>query len=290
MKLPIAVLSSILLVCSVTIANPVFSTVATTPKYGPSSNPNTSGINLSSRVPLSAKTKNFLREYSKRKHDHDRHTKECELIDLQLEDQQNLVKRLGERFGNLRLEFHKNSRDRSKYMDMMKKLEREIAEGYSKLADLQRKKNKCVFEQTHVNQQLDFAKINLIKLVSRKTLDLESLDSQLLPILSHPPVKQYLEGLCGGEQSSTCSDEQQKQRFTLEELNFEDFEDIDLNDPSDEKQRQNPQPQSGFSSFGQRFTSLGERAYSGVRNVVSRLGDGLRSLVERLRCGNRSEC
>ncbi|KAK5670522.1 hypothetical protein QVD99_003202 [Batrachochytrium dendrobatidis] len=337
MKLSVAVLSSILLVCSVTTANPIHpsSTASTeyvsstaipssttSTEFNPSATPNANGIDLGSLDSFSDDIQDLFKNYLKKQHDYDEHKKKCKLIKLQFEDQQKLVKHTRERFGNLRRTAQRNGRGNSKYSDddEMKELRNKFQEGHSRLGELQRKKNKCRFELSHFNQQLDFAKVNLVEFIFGASFNLESLDGQLLLILSDPYAKQYLGELCGGEQSSACSDDSDQNSSDGQQqhqnLDDDSFEEIDLNDPSDEKQRQDPQPQtqSGSRSFGQRapafrrrahtfrrrartfrqkasafrqrFVSFKHRVSTGLRKAFSRLGSGFRSLVERFRREN----
>ncbi|KAK5670519.1 hypothetical protein QVD99_003199 [Batrachochytrium dendrobatidis] len=312
MKLSVAVLSSILLVCSVTTANPVVpSTTASTDhvsstvvpssttstESNPSTTPNTDDVNLGSLDSLSVDIEDLLENYSERKHDHDRHTKECELIKFQFEDQQKLVKHLRERFDALKLELQGNGHSDSEYSDddEMERVGHELEDGYSKLIKLERKDKKCSFKNSYFTRQLKLVQIDLVKSVFGTSFNIELFDKQLLLILSHSSVKQYLEGLCSGEQSSACT-KGFGQSFPAERRqnpNDDSFEEIDLGDSSDGKrQRQAPRPQtqSGFRSFGQRLSSFKHRVSSGIRKAFSRFGDRFRSLVERFRCGNRSEC
>ncbi|KAK5664590.1 hypothetical protein QVD99_008649 [Batrachochytrium dendrobatidis] len=221
MKLPIAALSSILFVCSVTIANPVVpSTTASTEhvsstvvpssttstESNPSATPNTNGLDLSRLDSLSVDIEDLLDNYSERKHDHDRHRKECELIRLRLEDQEDLVSHLEEEFDDLKFELQGNGHSDSEYSDddEMERTEFELQNGYSKLIRLERKDKMCRLKHTRFTRQLKLVKIDLVKSVFGASFNIELLEEQLSLILSHSLVKQYLEGLCSGEQSSAC--------------------------------------------------------------------------------------
>ncbi|OAJ44161.1 hypothetical protein BDEG_27427 [Batrachochytrium dendrobatidis JEL423] len=109
MKLSVAVLSSILLTCSVTIAKPVHpSTTASTDhvsstvvpssttstESNPSETPNTSSAGPWSSCSISKDMKELLKNYSNRNHECTKQEENCELIDHEIEDQQNLVKAL----------------------------------------------------------------------------------------------------------------------------------------------------------------------------------------------------
>ncbi|EGF78049.1 hypothetical protein BATDEDRAFT_91183 [Batrachochytrium dendrobatidis JAM81] len=353
MKLPIAVLSSILLVCSVTTANPIhpsaaadaefvsltdipsattdaessfltvvpssttdaessFSTaipsLTTSTEFNPSATPNANGIDLGSLDSLPVNIQDLLKEYSKRRNDYRKHKKECRLIDLIHSNQQSMITYTEQKIKDLK---RKNLKGMLKLKtsngnDQLKELKLELQEGYSKLEDLEDKKRACKYKSTSLEYELKLVKVALVENISGKRFNHELFDKQVSSVFSHPLVKQYLEGLCGGEQSSACSDDSDQDPNGG---NFEEISDEELGDEQQENQNPQPQPGSRFfgqrlaffgheaptfrqraSTFRQRASNFGHRAYSGVRNVVSRLGDRIRSLVEQLRCGNRFEC
>ncbi|KAK6093299.1 hypothetical protein MT418_8476 [Batrachochytrium dendrobatidis] len=283
MKLPIAALSSILLVCSVTIANPVVpSTTASTEhvsstvvpssttstESNPSATPNTNGLDLSRLDSLSVDMKNLLENYSKGQQDCSRQEEECKFINLKVGNQESLISHFRKKIDDLQRKIQRSCCGNSKYKNEMGKLKRKLQDGYYKYIELENMYKDCIFKHTHSTRQLKLVQIDLVKSVFGEFFNIELLDTYLSRILSHSPVKQYLEGLCSGEQSSACRN---------------DFgQDFDAEQQQQDSQP-SPQAQSESRSFGHRFSS-------GIRNVVSRLGDGLRSLVERLRCGKRSEC
>ncbi|KAJ8330062.1 hypothetical protein O5D80_001639 [Batrachochytrium dendrobatidis] len=275
MKLPIAVLSSILLVCSVTIAKPIHPSTTTDTVYNPSSASNTNGASLRSLVLPPVDMKSLLKEYSKVHNDYNRKKKECELIDLEHSNLRSTKSHLEKKISNLerktltnKLKLKSNNGN-----DRMKELEQKLEKEESDFGFLQRKKNRCKFELSRFDYDLELIKISLVEFVSEEPFNVQTFDGQLLRILSHPVVKQYLGELC--EQSSACSG------GSGQSSNFE-------------QQRQDPQPspqtQSGFHSFGQRLSSFKHRVSSGIRKAFSRFGDMFRSLIDQFRCGNRSEC
>ncbi|KAK5670523.1 hypothetical protein QVD99_003203 [Batrachochytrium dendrobatidis] len=361
MKLPTVVLSSILLVCSVTTANPIhpsaaadaeyvsltdipsattdaeyvsltvvpssttdaessFSTaipsLTTSTEFNPSATPNANGIDLDSLDSLPVNIQDLLKEYSKRRNDYRKHKKECRLIDLIHSNQQSMITYTEQKIKDLK---RKNLKGMLKLKtsngnDQLKELKLELQEGYSKLEDLEDKKRACKYKSDSLKYELKLVKVVLVENISGKRFNHELFDKQVSSVFSHPLVKQYLEGLCGGEQSSACSDDSDQdpsveQRQDPNNDSFEEISDEELGDEQQENQNPQPQPGSRFfgqrlaffgheapnfrqraSTFRQRASNFGQRAYSGVRSVVSRLGDRIRSLVEQLRCGNRFEC
>ncbi|KAJ8328489.1 hypothetical protein O5D80_003839 [Batrachochytrium dendrobatidis] len=198
MKLPIAALSSILFVCSVTIANPVVpSTTASTEhvsstvvpssttstESNPSATPNTNGLDLSRLDSLSANMKNLLESYSKGQQDCSRQEEECKFINLKVENQEDLISHLKKKIDDLQRKFYKNGRDNSNYKNEMGKLKRELQDGYSEYTKLE-----------NISCEVRFGEF----------FNIELLEEQLLLILSQYSVKQYLERICSGEQSSAC--------------------------------------------------------------------------------------
>ncbi|KAK5666950.1 hypothetical protein QVD99_006172 [Batrachochytrium dendrobatidis] len=219
MKLSVAVLSSILFVCSVTIANPVVpSTTASTEhvsstvvpssttstESNPSATPNTNGLDLSRHDSLSANMKNLLENYSKGQQDCSRQEEECKFINLKVGNQESLISHFRKKIDDLQRKFYKNGRDNSKYKNEMEQLKRELQDGYSKYTKLENMYKDCIFKHIHSTRQLELFKVNLVKSVFGASFNIELLEEQLSLILSHSLVKQYLEGLCSGEQSSAC--------------------------------------------------------------------------------------
>ncbi|EGF76025.1 hypothetical protein BATDEDRAFT_27249 [Batrachochytrium dendrobatidis JAM81] len=264
MKLPTAVLSSILLICSVTIAKPILPTETTDTVYNPSATPNPNSIDLGSLDSLSADMKNLLKEYSKVHNDYNRKKKECELIDLEHSNLRSTKSHLEKKISNLKRKMltNKFKLKSNNGNDRMKELEQKLEKEESDFAFLQRKKNRCKFELSRFDYDLELIIISLVEFVFKEPFTAQTLDGQLLRILSHPIVKQYLGELC--EQSSACSG------GSGQSSNFE-------------QQRQDPQPspqtQSGFRSFGQRLSS-------GIRSGFSKFGDRFKSLIDQFRSEN----
>ncbi|KAL5039124.1 hypothetical protein RTP6_7807 [Batrachochytrium dendrobatidis] len=107
MKLAVAVLSSILLACSVTTANPIDPSATTdaetiTSTVIPSETtdveastlptPNPNGIGLDSLDPLSDSIKELLKSYHRKHVGFEEQVKKCELLKSQYKDQQTMVK------------------------------------------------------------------------------------------------------------------------------------------------------------------------------------------------------
>ncbi|KAJ8330066.1 hypothetical protein O5D80_001643 [Batrachochytrium dendrobatidis] len=227
MKLPIAVLSSILLICSVTTANPIhhstttydessFSTVipsvTTSTEFNPSETPNTSGAGLSSLDLLSDGMENLLESYSKKQHGFDEHGEKCKLIKLQLEDQRQLIKDLKKRIDDLKSALLK-SNDNPNYNRQVQELELELGKQHSKLEDLEKSHEECNIDSGRLNFELELIKISLVECFSGKPFNFRSLNEQLLLILSHSLVKEYLYKLESIDKLSSGCKECSRKKF-----------------------------------------------------------------------------
>ncbi|KAJ8324068.1 hypothetical protein O5D80_003191 [Batrachochytrium dendrobatidis] len=232
MKFSIAVLSSVLVACSVTTANPTlpsstidaeFSTstvipsettnaesstltaipsATTSTESSPLSIPNVNGIGLHGLTSLPDKIKDLLKKYTKLKQDCPKQKKVCDLIESQFFEHKKLVKKLENKVTDLKLELenedssHDHSSEMEKYM-------LDLEGQYFLYLDFEKKDEKCKAESTRLEGQLKVIKIQLVKLVFGGPCNVGLLEKQFLLILSHSTVGGYLETLCEG-QSSGC--------------------------------------------------------------------------------------
>ncbi|KAJ8328686.1 hypothetical protein O5D80_002670 [Batrachochytrium dendrobatidis] len=291
MKLLIAVLSSILVACSVTIATPIdpseitstessastaLPSMATTTYPSSLPTPDKNGIDLDNLVSLPSNIEDLLKEYLERRHSRNEQRKVCESIKSEYYDQHKLLSDLKKRIQALKGKSGKNGGS-SKHNGKIRKVEFELEGQYFKLDKLKKGFEECKSKYDRLDFELKLVKIQLVECVFGEPWNVQSLNQKLSLIRVHPVFKGYLEGLC--EKSSECKKGSDQ-------------------DPSDHQQRLHlqPQTQSESRSFKQKASSFGQRASSSIRNAFSRLGDGFRSLIDRLRrigCGNqsnRSEC
>ncbi|EGF82512.1 hypothetical protein BATDEDRAFT_23073 [Batrachochytrium dendrobatidis JAM81] len=265
MRFAVTILSSILLACSVTIANPVHPSATTSIIYGPLSTPNTNAIGSAGPDLLSDDIKSLLLEYAEKKYNHDKQARKCELINLQYSEQRGLVKYLGEKVDSFRLELQKNP-EHSNYPHSdvrMTTLKQKFGGEYCILVKLENKEKRCRFDSDYLKYELELV---IIKLVARifGPFNSEPLDEQLSRVLSYPLISTYLEGLYG--QSSVHTDESGQGSST--------------------QQQQDLQPSPAMSS---RSRSTRRRFSARIRSTVSRFSSGLRMFAEQFRCDNKSD-
>ncbi|KAK5668103.1 hypothetical protein QVD99_005143 [Batrachochytrium dendrobatidis] len=98
MKLAVAVLSSILLACSVTIANPIDPSATTSTEAITSPTPNPNGIGISGLDPLSDSVKDLLDKYIELEDDRNEQGKKCKLLQSEYDSQIMLVWAWEQRF------------------------------------------------------------------------------------------------------------------------------------------------------------------------------------------------
>ncbi|KAJ8330319.1 hypothetical protein O5D80_001320 [Batrachochytrium dendrobatidis] len=270
MKLAVAVLSSILLVCSVTIANPVkpsestdteasistFIPTATTyveARTFPTPNPN--GIGLGGLNTLPSSIKDLLKEYEKTKHDRIEQKKICDSLRFQYEDQKKLVKDLKKKIKALKHKSRGNSGG-SEYDGEIQESESNFEAQKAKLANLKKSRKECESKYRGIVSELELISIKLVVLVFG-SWDLRSFNQRFFLIITHSSVKGYLGELASKGQSSG-------RNKSLGQT------------PSGDQQHQDPQPSSSRPSG-----SLGQRVPSNRRNVFSRLVGNAGSLFQR---------
>ncbi|KAJ8322650.1 hypothetical protein O5D80_008617 [Batrachochytrium dendrobatidis] len=274
MKLAVAVLSLILLACSVTTASPVKPSATTDVESNtfPTHNPN--GIGISGLDTLPNIIKDLLKEYVKIDYDRNQQKIPHRFTKHQYIDQQNLVKLLGRKIKVLEYKLRKNGGS-PEYDGEIQKAKFDLEIQKSKLADLRRRYHECEFRYNYFKIRLQAINEQLVKFVFGRTWNSGSFDQKLVSIGSHPSVMEYLEELCGQGQSSGCDN------------NFGQ-------NHGDQQQSQDPQPSSsrpsGFgsfghrvSAFGQRVSAFGQRASSSIQREASRLVHNVGSFFQQPR-------
>ncbi|KAL5039357.1 hypothetical protein RTP6_006528 [Batrachochytrium dendrobatidis] len=209
MKLSVAVLSSILLTCSVTIAKPVHpSTTASTDhvsstvvpssttstESNPSETPNTSSAGLGRHAPFSKDMKELLKNYSNRNHECTKQEEDCELIDLEIEDQEKLVKALEKDIQALENGPEEIRLRNSKYSNDLnaKRHKRRLYKEKSKLEDLKKKAKKCQSKLKSCKNKLKHCKEKVVQFVFKGPFDPEHLEDYFSRTVSKSLVKKYL--------------------------------------------------------------------------------------------------
>ncbi|KAK5670507.1 hypothetical protein QVD99_003186 [Batrachochytrium dendrobatidis] len=283
MKLPIAVLSSILLTCSVTIANPVVpSTTASTEhvsltaapssttstESNPSATPNTDGVNLDSLVSLSVDMKSLLKKIVKKQHIYNQQKITCEETEIKSYKQQKKVKLQKikvEKSKNALLKSNGNGDDDDNLNAKLQEIERNLQSGSSILVKLEKSEKECNNYCDRLLRELNLLREELLKYFFGESWDSRPLDEQLSHIDSNPIVREYLQGICVGK-SSEC-----KNSFG---------QDSDAKQTPQQEQQQITQE---LPVMPPESRSFGQRASSGIREGFSRLGHRFRSFVNRIR-------
>ena len=91
MKLTVAVLTSLLVACSVTTANPILPSATTSTESSSLPAPNGNGIGLQGLDSLPAEVESLLEKYSKKRGKYSIQLELCKSIESQLTEQQRLV-------------------------------------------------------------------------------------------------------------------------------------------------------------------------------------------------------
>ncbi|EGF81691.1 hypothetical protein BATDEDRAFT_23219 [Batrachochytrium dendrobatidis JAM81] len=196
MKLAVAVLSSILLACSVTIANPVdpSATTSTESITSPTHNPN--GIGLGGLDPIPNIIKDLLKEYIELEHGRDEQEKLYGSLKPQYDHQHKLVKRLKKKIQVLGY-ISQASGDGPEYNGEIRKNKLDFEIQKSKLANLKKSLQGCESKSYLEKQSLKYNK-SLGRKPSdqqqrRKPSDQQSQDSQPSPDTPSGSVSGYFE-------------------------------------------------------------------------------------------------
>ncbi|EGF79181.1 hypothetical protein BATDEDRAFT_89861 [Batrachochytrium dendrobatidis JAM81] len=162
MKLAVAVLSSILLACSVTIANPVKPSVTTDVESSTSPTPNPNGIGLGGLDPLPDSIKELLERYKKGKHDLNQQKKYATRYNL------NMTARLC-------------------WLDLK-------AQEF-KLRDIRKSRKECDSKCNGIEAAISHIKMSLVDLIFGESSNYELFEQQIDLINKHPSVVEYLDKL-----------------------------------------------------------------------------------------------
>ncbi|KAK6096879.1 hypothetical protein MT418_002530 [Batrachochytrium dendrobatidis] len=305
MKLAVAVLSSILLACSVTIANPidpsattdvetststVIPSATTDVEASTSSTPNPNGIGLGALdYPLPDSIKELLEKYEK-KGKIAMNKKKVKIYILKHKYQGN--------------------GGSSEYDNEIQETKSNLETQKAKLADLGKDYHECVLEKNSLEFEMSRIEVKLVECVFGEPWDPKSFDQQLSLIDKHPSVRGYFSELRGKGQSSghskrpsqKPSDQQQRKKSGGRRKHRNPSGQQQRKKPSGQQQRKKPsgqqqqqkpsdqQPQepqpsssrpSGSGSLGRRVSSSIHRASSGVRRGTSRLVGNVESFFKR---------
>ncbi|OAJ32845.1 hypothetical protein BDEG_28722 [Batrachochytrium dendrobatidis JEL423] len=162
MKLAVIVLSSILLACSVTIANPILpsATTSTESIISPTHNPN--GIGLGGLDPIPNIIKDLLKEYIELEHGRD--------------EQEKL-------YGSLKPQYD--------HQHKLNKLDFEIQK--SKLANLKKSLQGCESKYSYLTVKVEQINVELVDLIFGESWNPKLFGRKLYDINSNPFIRSYLE-------------------------------------------------------------------------------------------------
>ncbi|KAK5667084.1 hypothetical protein QVD99_006300 [Batrachochytrium dendrobatidis] len=269
MRFAVTILSSILLACSVTIANPVHSSATTDAEHdpltivssttasteydyltvvpssttstdsSPSSTPNTSDVDPSDSDSDSTPdgVDELLKRYSKKQKDYSNKGKECEFIELQYGNQKSLINRLEKKVADLKSKHQKNKiKLRFGGGREVKELEDRLKTGYPELSELEKKKKKCRLEQENIEYELDLIKLAMVGCIFTESPNTQSLNERFSRTISRPLVRDYIEAY---EESSGCTDD-----FGQDPSEQQQNPSEEQQDPSEEQQNPSEEQQN----------------------------------------------
>ncbi|KAJ8330067.1 hypothetical protein O5D80_001644 [Batrachochytrium dendrobatidis] len=292
MKLPIAVLSSILLVCSVTIAKPIRPSKAKSTQSNPSTTPNTNGVDLGSLVSLSDNIKELLKKIVKKQHSYNQQKITCEEIEIKSYKQQKEVK-LQEikvvKSKNALLKSNGNGDDDDNLNAKLQEIERNLQSGSSILVKLEKSEKECNNYCDRLLRELNLLREELLKYFFGGLWDSRPLDELLSHIDSNPVVREYLQGLCVGK-SSECKNsfgqdsgaKQTPQQQQEQEPQQQQQQEQEQEQEQQQEQQEQQQIPRVLPVIPPGSRSFGQRASSGIREGFSRLGHRFRLLVNRI--------
>ncbi|KAJ8325424.1 hypothetical protein O5D80_006360 [Batrachochytrium dendrobatidis] len=274
MKLAVAVLSLILLACSVTIANPIdpsattstessISTVipsATTSTKASTSTfiSSTKGIGIDGLDPLPGNVKHLLDKYVEIKDGRNQQEKIYFPLKSRYDSQCEVVINLK---GKIEVLEHQSRRNggSSKHDDIVQKAKLDLEHQRSKFAELQKDLEECESEIGRLVEKEWKTDKQIVGFVFGTPVNIAAVPHQALIIKETPSVKDYLE--------------QQSSKYESVDQNPSDQE---YQNPSDQ-QRQDFQSSSNTLS-GSKFN---RKSNSNKRKRVFKLMDGLKSLFQR---------
>ncbi|KAJ8330014.1 hypothetical protein O5D80_001592 [Batrachochytrium dendrobatidis] len=263
MKLAVAVLSSILLACSVTIANPIDPSATTSTEYITSPTPDPNGIGLGSLDPLPNIIKDFLKEYIELEHGRDEQEKLYGSLKPQYDHQHKLVKRLKKKIQVLGY-ISQTSGDGPEYNGEIRKNKLDLEIQKSKLANLKKSLQGCESKYSYLTVKVEQINVELVDLIFGESWNPKLFGRKLYDINSNPFIRSYLE-----EQSLEYNKSLGRK-------------------PSDQQQRRKPSDQQSQDSQPSPNTPSGsgsgyfeQRVPSNKRKGFSKFMNGLKSLFGR---------
>ncbi|KAK5670513.1 hypothetical protein QVD99_003193 [Batrachochytrium dendrobatidis] len=285
MKLPTAVLSSILLVCSVTIAKPIRSSKAKSTQSNPSTTPNTDGVDLGSLVSLSVDMRSLLKKIVKKQHSYNQQKITCEEIEIESYKQQKKVKLQKIKVvksKNALLKSNGNGDDDDNLNAKLQEIERNLQSGSSILVKLEKSEKECNNYCDRLLRELNLLREELLKYFFGESWDSRPLDEQLSHIDSNPIVREYLQGICVGE-SSECKNSFGQDSETEQTPQQQEQQQQQQEQEQEQEQQEQQQITQELPVMPPESRSFGQRASSGIREGFSRLGHRFRSFVNRIR-------
>ncbi|KAJ8328652.1 hypothetical protein O5D80_002641 [Batrachochytrium dendrobatidis] len=201
MKLAVAVLSSILFACSVTIANPIDPSETTSTESSTSPTPNPNGIGLDGLNPLPNIIKDLLNKYIELEHGRDEQEKLYGSLKPQYDHQHKLVKDLEKRIRLLEF-ISQTSGDNQKYYGEIQETKLNLEAQRSKLFDFGSRYYECQLKTCYIELDLSLIKIELVECVFGGPWDSKSTDRKLFLIGTYPSVMRYFGELGNKGQSS----------------------------------------------------------------------------------------
>ncbi|KAJ8324272.1 hypothetical protein O5D80_007464 [Batrachochytrium dendrobatidis] len=167
MKLLIIILSSILLACSVTIANPVLPSATTSIEYGTLSTPNTQVESVGDLGQLSKEAICLIKEYAQINSDCEEMKKLYDLTESKKLVQEELVKQLGEEYQHLKRKSQKGKNDLKDHI-RFRTIKQRLKEQKKEFIDLEREHLDLNFDYFFVCDELNRIKRELVKCVFGK--------------------------------------------------------------------------------------------------------------------------
>ncbi|EGF78961.1 hypothetical protein BATDEDRAFT_26406 [Batrachochytrium dendrobatidis JAM81] len=272
MKLAVAVLSSILFACSVTIANPILPSETTSTESITSPTPNPNGIGLDGLNPLPDSIKNLLDKYVEIQDGFEEQEKICDSLKPQYDSQTMLVTNLETKIQDL--EEKSQDDDSLKYYIEIRKTKIDLEAQKSKLEYLKKRYSECVLKKNDLKFGMNRVEIRLVESVFG-TWNYRSLNQKIASIGTYPSVMRYFGELASKGQSSERN----------KSLNQKSGGRRKHRKPSGQQQSQDSQPSSsrpsGSGSLGRRASTFRHRASSGIRRGASRLVGNAGSLFQR---------
>ncbi|KAJ8325393.1 hypothetical protein O5D80_006329 [Batrachochytrium dendrobatidis] len=259
MKLAVAVLSSILLACSVTIANPIDPSATTSTESSTSTFiPSAKGIGISGLDPLPGNVKHLLDKYVEIKDGRNQQEKIYCPLKSRYDSQCEVVINLKGKIEVLEYQSRRNGGS-SKHNDIIQKAKLDLEHQRSKFAKFRKDLEACQSEIGRLVEKEWKTDKRIVGLVFGTPVNIAAVPHQTFLIKEAPSVKDYLE--------------QQLLKYESVDQNPSDQE---YQNPSDQ-QRQDSQSSSNTLSG----SKSNKKSTPNKRKRVSKLMDGLKSLFQR---------